>query len=279
MCKPRLVDAVGLDIVLEMINTVLDLRQDLAAEDRRRVLQKLIEGLLQRIDAVALRQRLDPPASEPCRTLFGVEIALEMLRQPRIAHDDAEGRFIALPFLVQLDRRYEHALHPAVGGMDGKASGYRAADVVMMAEYLTEADQTLADEDRDSGAKIGHVTDAAARIVGIIPEEHVAGMNVVGAEIFEHRLDDRRIGAAGELAAFGVEQRDPVVVLVADHRRARRALDRGLDLELGGANGAVDDFQLDRAEHAAGRGMQHRVFLSASTDQDQIAVSIGVQRP
>ena len=146
--------------------------------------------------------------------------------------------------------------------MDGKASGYRAADVVMMAEYLTEADQTLADEDRDSGAKIGHVADAAARIVGIIPEEHVPGMNVVGAEIFEHRLDDRRIGAAGELAASGVEQRDPVVVLVADHRRARRALDRGLDLELGGPNGAVDDFQLDRAEYAAGRGMQHRVFLS-----------------
>jgi hypothetical protein len=55
-----------------------------------------------------------------------------------------------------------------------------------------------------------------------------------GAEIFEHRLDDRRIGAAGQLAAFGVEQRDPVVVLVADHRRARCALDRGLDLELGG---------------------------------------------
>ena len=149
----------------------------------------------------------------------------------------------------------------------------------MMAEYLTEADQTLADEDRDSGAKIGHVTDAAARIVGIIPEEHVAGMNVVGAEIFEHRLDDRRIGAAGELAASGVEQRDAIIVLVADHRRTRRALDRGLDLELGGANGAVDDFKLDRAEHAAGRGMQHRVFLSASTDQDQIAVSIGVQRP
>ena len=45
----------GLDIVLEMINTVLDLRQDLAAKDRRRVLQKLIEGLLQRINAIALR--------------------------------------------------------------------------------------------------------------------------------------------------------------------------------------------------------------------------------
>ena len=64
----------------------------------------------------------------------------------------------------------------------------------------------------------------------------------------EDRLDDRRIGAPGELAPLGVEQRHAIVVLVADHRRARGALDRRLDLELGGADGAVDDFELDRAE-------------------------------
>jgi hypothetical protein len=45
-------------------------------------------------------------------------------------------------------------------------------------------------------------------------------MNIVGAEIFEYRLDDCRIGAAGQLAPLGVEQRDAVIVLIADHRRA-----------------------------------------------------------
>ena len=137
----------------------------------------------------------------------------------------------------------------------------------MMAEYLTEADQTLADEDRDSGAKIGHVADAAARIVGIVPEEHVAGMNVVGAEIFEHRLDDCRIGAAGELAAFGVgtARRDSragrgssASAMCARPRPRSRARRPGMV--------PLDDFKLDRDRARGGDGAcKHRVFLSAST--------------
>jgi hypothetical protein len=71
-------------------------------------------------------------------------------------------------------------------------------------------------------------------------------MDIVGAEIFEYRLDDRLLATTGELASFGVEQRDPVVVLVADHRRAGRTFDRGLDLELGGPDGTMDDLKLDR---------------------------------
>ena len=86
---------------------------------------------------------------------------------------------LQLAALVELDRRDEHALHPAVGGMDGQAAGHRAADVVVMAEDLAEADQPLAVEDRHGGAEIGHVADAAAGIVGIVPEEDVAGLDVV----------------------------------------------------------------------------------------------------
>ena len=120
----------------------------------------------------------------------------------------------------------------------------------MVAEDLAEADQPLAEEDRHRGAEVRHVADAAAGIVGVVPEEDVARLDVV-AEIQEHRLDDRRIGAAGELPPLGVEQGDAIVVLVADHRRARGALDRRLDLEFGGADRAVDHFELDRAELAA----------------------------
>src|SRR5262249_45546570 len=104
----------------------------------------------------------DPPAPEPRRALLGVEIALEMLRQPRVPHDDAERRFIALASLIQLDRRYEHPLHPAVGGVDRPASRHRAADVVVMAKHLAESDQPLANENRNGGAQVGHVADAAA---------------------------------------------------------------------------------------------------------------------
>ena len=67
--QARLVDAVGLDVVLEVINPVLDLRQDLAAEDRGGVFQNLIERLLERLDAIALRQRLDRGGSRAGRRL------------------------------------------------------------------------------------------------------------------------------------------------------------------------------------------------------------------
>ena len=102
------------------------------------------------------------------------------------------------------------------------------------------------------------MADAAAGIVGVVPEEDVARLDVV-AEILEHRLDDRRIGTAGELAPLRVEQRDAIVVLVADHRRARGALHRRLDLQLGRADRAVDHLELDRPELA-------RVFFRMLSD-------------
>ena len=198
--------------------------------------------------AVALGERDDPPRSQHRGADLGVEVAPEMLRQARVALDDAERRLVHLAALVELDRRDHQALGPHVLGMDGQAAGHRAADIVVVAEDLGEADQPSLVEDRQGGAEIGDVADAARRVVGVVPEEHVARVDVVFPEILEHRLDQRRIGPPGELAPPGVEQRDPVVVLVADHRRARGALDGGLDLELGRADGAGDDLELDRPE-------------------------------
>ena len=180
--QARLVDAVGLDIVLEVINAVLDLRQDLAAEDLGGVLEDLVEGGFERVDAVALGERDDAAVAEAGGADLGVHVAGEMLGQARIARDDAEGGLVELAALVELDRRDEHTLHPAIGGVDGQAAGHRAADIVVMAEDLAEADQPLAVEDRHRGAEVGDMADAAAGIVGIVPEEDVARLDVV-AEI------------------------------------------------------------------------------------------------
>jgi hypothetical protein len=95
------------------------------------------------------------------------------------------------------------------------------------------------------------MSDAAARIVRIVPEKNIAGMIVVGAELFEYRLDDRRVGATGQLTAFGVEECHPIIMLIADHRRTRGSFDRSLDLKLGGADRAVDDFKFDRTNGPA----------------------------
>ena len=80
MCRRGVVDAIRFDVILEVINPVLDLRQDFAPEDRGGVFQNLIKSLFERLDAIALRQRFNPAAAEPRGALLGVEIAFEMLR-------------------------------------------------------------------------------------------------------------------------------------------------------------------------------------------------------
>ena len=62
--------------------------------------------------------------------------------------------------------------------MHRQASRHRAADIVVVAEDLAEADQPLAVEDRHGGAEVGDVADAAAGIVGVVPEEDVARLDV-----------------------------------------------------------------------------------------------------
>ena len=144
--------------------------------------------------------------------------------------------------------------------MDRQAAGHGAADIVVMAEHLAEADQPALVEDRDGGAEVGHMPDAAGAVVGIVPEEDIAFVDVVRAEIVEHRLHQGGVGAPGELAAPGIEEGDAVVVLVADHGRARGALDRRLDLELRRADGAGNDLELDRPQGRRRVPLRHPTF-------------------
>ena len=65
--QARLVDPVRLDIVLVVVHAVLDLGQDLAAEDLGGVLQDLVERGFQRVDAVTLGQRDDAARAELAR--------------------------------------------------------------------------------------------------------------------------------------------------------------------------------------------------------------------
>ena len=185
---------------------------------------------------------------------------LQMVGEAGVAADDGVGRLVEHTLLVELDGRHDEAFGPHVGGVHGQAARHRAADIVVMAEDLAEADQPALVEDRDRGAEIWHVPDAAGAVVGVVPEEDIAVLDIVGAEVVEHRLHQRRVGAPGELAALRVEERDAVVVLIADHGRARGALHRRLDLELRRADGAGDDLELDRPQGSRCIPLRHRTF-------------------
>ena len=79
--------------------------------------------------------------------------------------------------------------------------------------------------------------------IGVVHQEHVARLHGVGRKVAHHRVRHRRIGATGELAAIAVEQADAIVVRLADHRRARGALDGVFDLGLDRVQRALDDLQ------------------------------------
>ncbi|MFN8202041.1 MAG: hypothetical protein U0S48_05720 [Solirubrobacteraceae bacterium] len=59
----RLVDAVGLDVVLPAVHAVGDLRQQLGLDRRRALVEDGLERRLERVDAVALGELGDAPRS------------------------------------------------------------------------------------------------------------------------------------------------------------------------------------------------------------------------
>src|SRR6185503_8810255 len=66
--------------------------------------------------------------------------------------------------------------------------------------------------------------------------------------VADHRVHQRRVRAAGELAQPPGVDAGPVVVRVADHRRAGGAPDRGLHLHLDGGEAALDDLEQHRVD-------------------------------
>ena len=119
-----------------------------------------------------------------------------------------------------------------------------------MAERLDVGDHLAVVEHRHGAAQVGQVADAAFGEIRVVHQEHVARPHGLGRKVAHHGVRHRRIGAAGELAAVAVEQADAIVVRLADHRRARGALDGVLDLGLDGIERALDDLQHDRIDRA-----------------------------
>ena len=124
-------------------------------------------------------------------------------------------------------------------------AGHHAADVVVVAEGLDEGDHPAPVEDGHGRRQVGQVSHRSFRQVDIVVVENVAFPHHLQREVANHRLHHRAVGPAGQLAAASVVDAGPVVVLVADHRRARGPLDRRLHLGLDRGQGALDDLEED----------------------------------
>src|SRR5215218_8332910 len=95
------------------------------------------------------------------------------------------------------------------------------------------------------------MADAALGEVDVVVEVDVAGAHRREREVAHDRVHERRVRAPGELAQLAVVDPRAEVVLVADHRRPRRAADRLLDLGLDRGERALHDLDEDRVDHRA----------------------------
>ena len=249
----RIGDAVVLDIVFPAVFAVGDLRQELAAEGVAAGVEDRLEARLDRVAAEALEQLGHAAGAHQAGLHLAVEIGGEHVGHAGVAPDDGEHRLVAHAGAVELDRRHGEAFleHRRRGA--GHRAGHAPADVVVVTEGLDVGDDFALMENRHGRAQVGQVPDRAFGQVGVVHQEHVAGLHGLRREIAHHGVGHGGIGTAGELAAIAVEQADAVVVRFADHRRARGALDRVFDLRLDGIERAFDDLQDDRVDRAPGQ--------------------------
>ena len=132
--------------------------------------------------------------------------------------------------------------------MRGHRAGHGAPDIVVMAESLNERDHDAPGEHRHGHAEIGQVPDSTLGAVDVIVEEDVPGPHRLERKIAHDGLDERRVRSSGELAAPPVVDSRAEVARLADHGRARCALDRRLDLGLHGGERALDDLEDNRVD-------------------------------
>ncbi len=142
-----------------------------------------------------------------------------------------------------------------------------------MAEGLDVGDHLAAVKHRNGAAQIGQVADRAFGEIGVVHQEHVARPHRLRRKVAHHGVRHRRIGSAGELSAIAVEQPDAIIMRLADHRRARGALDGEFDFRFDGIQRAFDDLQDDRIDIARARTGRGRPRPSLRLDVHRLVSS------
>ena len=200
------------------------------------------------VDAVAVEQLAQPARAHQAGRALGVEVGGQRLGHPRVAGHDRQRRPVGDACVPQLDRRDHQALLEDAGRVVGIEPGTAPPMSSWWPKACTNATTLAASarEDRNRHAQVGQVPDAALGAVDVVVEEDVALAHLVDREVARHRVHQRRVGAAGELAQQPVVDAGAEVVGVADHRAAGGAGDGGLDLHLHAGQRSLDDLDQHR---------------------------------
>ena len=166
--------------------------------------------------------------------------------KPHIAQDEIDEVLSFLAALEYLDRRDNEPFGVDIVAVGEIAARERAARVHLMAAAEREEQQLVLVEDRADIAPVGQMRCVSA-MIGIVGQEHVAGMNVA-LEHLDQFLDgigrpEMLIGQAdgnGDGRAVGAPDADGEILQLADQVILRGALHQVPHLLADGLHGVPD---------------------------------------
>ena len=241
--------AIVVDIVLERLRLLGQVLHDQLAHRAVGAIEQSLAGLLVGFAAETVANFDDALFAGAAAGDDRHEIAVVHLRRARVVHDQVEHRLVELAALVELDRRNADALAEDRGGVGRHAARHGAADIHHVAEHRGEADQFALVEDRHQHHEVVEMADSAGAGVGIVLQDDVAGLEVETA-LLEH-VGDVRAELADDHLPLGVADHREFVVLLADHRRHRRAEQHRVHFMTRVAQRVLDQIQRDSVEPAA----------------------------
>ena len=210
-------------------------------------------------------QRLEPALAHPGRADHRRHVAPEIPGMTHVEHDHLVHVVAQSAPVVEPQRRDAQALLPDLGreGVVGAVGG--AADVALVRAVDRPEREPVAVEHRNEGRQ---VRDVVASPIGIVQQEHVAGMDVI-AEVVADRLRRPRQGADVDGDVLGLGDEAPVGVADAGGEVAARVE----DLRVRGAQHRLAHLLYDGAEPVLDHRYGNRVDHSASQPRGRSSAS------
>ncbi len=244
-------EGVVVDVGVGLVLAVGPLR-DLFAEPLGRVVDHVVDGVLDRADVVAIDQLSEPLHAELRRSDLCTKVA-DVARDPVVRLERVEDVAAFDPAVEDLDHRPADTFAPDVRGGDVVATGNPAAGVAVVA--LDARDQHHAPSTRGGGivgedgredVVVGKVPPAVVRVVG---DEDITFAELLDTEELEreaHREGRRQhelrdADRQGREPAARVEDRGVALVRLVQDRRGRGARHVLRHLEAHRLHAAPDD--------------------------------------
>ena len=222
----------------------------------------VLDGLAEHLEplrTVAVHEFQHPPLPHVQRADHRLQVAVGHPRRAHVGHDDVPDGLHVLAALDDLQRRDAQPLLEDLGGVAGETAGHLAAHLGHVPDARHEGHQLVVVEDGLDDAVLGEVTATPERVV---VEDHVLGVEVLGADLVDRPLDDEEDGAELRRAELGL--RDHLAARVEDgagevqplveQRRVGRVAHGDAHLARRGDQEVVGHLQGDLVDLLDGRG-------------------------